>query len=209
MRNINILRADLIKIIVYLVIGNSLDYIRSHHPHQLYNISGEKPGVECFMVGGPVETDETSHEDTEQTGDWTEPHIRNVVQAEVGEAGLAVSESGRGDGGVDRGWKPGGGAVVSGARHQRTEPSPVVGSAEVGGQEAEAPPEDKDEGAEEARQGAHSVGERHKHAERKDTKDGTANLIICAVNTWMLIFEILLLPFRRLRWQRGEHRART
>ena len=101
----------------------------------------------------------------------------------MGEAGLAGSLGGCRDGGVDWGGQPGGGTVVGGARHQRTEPGSVVSPVEVGRQEPEAPPEDKDERAEEARQGTHGVGERHKHAERKDAEDGTANLIITAVNT--------------------------
>ena len=106
------------------------------------------------MVPGPVETDETADHDTHETGDRTEPHVGDVVEAEVGEAGLVVSQGGRGDGGVGWAGQPGGGAGSSGARHERTEPSPVVGSVEVGRQEAEAPPEDEEEGAEKAGYGA-------------------------------------------------------
>ena len=120
------------------------------------------------MIPGPVETDETAHQDTHQTGDRAEPHVGHVVQAQVGEAGLAGRLGGCRDGGVEWGGEPGGGAVVSGARHQGTEPGSVVSSVEVGRQEAEAPPEDKEERAEEAGYGAQSVGERHKHAQRKD-----------------------------------------
>ena len=150
MRNINILRADLIKIIVYLVVGQSPDNVRCQHLHQLLNVPGEKPRVECLVVPGPVETDETAHQDTHQTGDWTEPHVGHVVQTQVGEAGLLVSQGGRGDGGVDWSGEPGGGAVLRGPGHERTEPRSVVGPVEVGRQEAEAPPEDKEERADQA-----------------------------------------------------------
>ena len=206
--NTNILRPDLSKIIIHLVVGQSLDNIRCHHLRHLPDVPGEKPGVERLVVPGPVETDEAAHQETHQTGDRTEPHVGHVVQPQVGEAGLAGGlGGGRDGGGVGRGGQPGGGAVLRGARHQRTEPGPVVGPAEVGRQEAEAPPEDEEERTEDAGQSAQSVGERHKHAEREDAQDGTADLIIKAINTCVDISDCL--PFQRWRWQRAGPPGRT
>jgi len=94
-----------------------------------------------------VQTDEAANDNTEETGDRTEPHVAHVVQPEVVEAGLGAGEGGGGDGVVGDGrlWQPGGRAVVSRARHEGAEPRPVVGPVEVGSNEAKAPPEDKDE----------------------------------------------------------------